>query len=97
MVQVEAKGHPNSVRCLLQVFSRDIFTHQPSNLLRVMNAFKSIVTSDDILEKEDMYVLDKIDAFVSSEHASAFPAAKQIKKLIEQRIVCYFYFMCLWV
>lgn len=62
-----------------------------------MNAFKSIVTSDDVLEKEDMSVLDKIDAFVSSEHASAFPAAKQIKKLIEQRIVCHFYLMCLCV
>ena len=58
-----------------------------------MNAFKSVVTSDDIIEKEDMYVLDRIDAFVSSEDASAFPAAKQIKKLIEQRIVCRFYLM----
>ncbi|RXW21608.1 hypothetical protein EST38_g4250 [Candolleomyces aberdarensis] len=55
--------------------------------IRVMNTFKSVVTLDDIIEKEDMYVLDKIDAFVSSEDASAFPAAKQIKKLIEQRII----------
>lgn len=58
-----------------------------SSVSRVMNAFKSIIQTDDILEKEDMHVLDKIDAFVSSEDASAFPAAKQIKKLIEQRIV----------
>lgn len=52
-----------------------------------MNTFKSILQQEDIIEKEDMPVLGKIKAFVSSEDVSAFPAAKQLLNLIEKLLV----------
>ncbi|KAF5318244.1 hypothetical protein D9611_014672 [Ephemerocybe angulata] len=53
--------------------------------IRVINTMKSILQQEDIIEKEDLYVLDKIKAFVSSDDVSAFPAAKQLLNLIEKR------------
>lgn len=53
----------------------------------MINTLKSILQQEDILEKEDLHILDKMKAFVSSEDVSAFPAAKQLLNLIEKRAV----------
>ncbi|KAF9267558.1 ras GEF [Marasmius fiardii PR-910] len=51
---------------------------------RVINTFKSMITDDDVLEKEDLYILNRMKEFVSSEDVSVFPAAKQLSILIER-------------
>ncbi|KAI3619147.1 cell division control protein [Moniliophthora roreri] len=51
---------------------------------RVISTFESMVTDGDILEKEDMYILDRIKAFALSEDATSFPAAKNLVAVIEQ-------------
>ncbi|KAL0567457.1 cell division cycle-related protein [Marasmius crinis-equi] len=49
---------------------------------RVINTFKSMITDDDVLEKEDMYILNRIKDFVLSEDVHL--AAKQLLILIER-------------
>ncbi|KAL0960836.1 hypothetical protein HGRIS_005852 [Hohenbuehelia grisea] len=52
---------------------------------RVLNTFKSMVTDDDVLEKEDLPILDRIKEFISSsDEVSSMPAAKQLLILIER-------------
>ncbi|KAL0573470.1 cell division cycle-related protein [Marasmius crinis-equi] len=51
---------------------------------RVINTFKSMITDDDVLEKEDMYILNRIKDFALSEDVTLFPAAKQLLILIER-------------
>ncbi|KAK7056677.1 cell division cycle-related protein [Paramarasmius palmivorus] len=51
---------------------------------RVINTFKSMVTDDDVLEKEDMYILDRIKAFAQSQDAVHLPAAKQLVVMIDR-------------
>ncbi|KAG5651191.1 hypothetical protein H0H81_009544 [Sphagnurus paluster] len=46
--------------------------------MRVLNTFKSLVQDEDVLDREDMYILDRIKAFVSSDEVSHFAAAKQL-------------------
>lgn len=46
-----------------------------------------MITDEDVLEKEDLYILDRIKDFVSSDEVSRFAAAKQLNILIE-RAVC---------
>ncbi|KAK1230653.1 cell division cycle- protein [Marasmius sp. AFHP31] len=46
---------------------------------RVINTFKSMITDDDVLEKEDMYILNRIKEFANSD-----PAAKQLIILIDR-------------
>ena len=46
-----------------------------------------MVTDDDILEKEDMYILGRMKEFASHEDVVTFAAAKQLLILIE-RAVC---------
>jgi hypothetical protein len=55
--------------------------------VRVLNTFKSMVSDEDVLEKEDSSILDRMKAFVSSDEVSHFAAAKQLLVLIE-RAVC---------
>ncbi|KAG7088582.1 hypothetical protein E1B28_012559 [Marasmius oreades] len=51
---------------------------------RVINTFKSMITDDDVLEKEDVYILGRMKEFVLSEGVSVFPAAKQLLNLVER-------------
>ncbi len=47
-----------------------------------------MVNDDDILEKDDMYILDKIREFcVQAESTASVAAAKQLGVLID-RVVC---------
>jgi son of sevenless-like protein len=52
--------------------------------MRVINTFKSMVVDDDVLEREDMYILDHIKEFISGEEVKKFAAAKQLLILIDR-------------
>ncbi|KAF9464143.1 ras guanine nucleotide exchange factor domain-containing protein [Collybia nuda] len=52
--------------------------------IRVLNTFKAMIVDGDVLEKEDMYILDRMKAFVSSPEASHIAAAKQLMILIDR-------------
>ncbi|KAL1950628.1 hypothetical protein VTO73DRAFT_5752 [Trametes versicolor] len=52
--------------------------------VRVLNTFRTMVTDDDILEKEDMYILGRMKEFASNEEVVTFAAAKQLLILIER-------------
>ncbi|KAF7346127.1 hypothetical protein MSAN_01839400 [Mycena sanguinolenta] len=52
--------------------------------MRVLNTFKSMVVDDDVLEKDDMFILDRMKEFLTTEEVSRFPAAKQLLILIER-------------
>lgn len=52
-----------------------------------MNTLKSMIVDDDVLEKEDLYILDRMKEFISTDGVSSFAAAKQLLILIE-RTVC---------
>ncbi|KAI0826880.1 ras GEF [Trametes gibbosa] len=52
--------------------------------VRVLNTFRTMVTDDDILEKEDMYILGRMKEFASDEEVITFAAAKQLLILIER-------------
>jgi hypothetical protein len=46
-----------------------------------------MIVDDDVLEKEDMYILERMKAFITNEEVSCFAAAKSLLILIE-RSVC---------
>ena len=46
-----------------------------------------MILDEDILEKEDMYILDRMKEFISDEEVIQLAAAKQLLVLIE-RTVC---------
>ncbi|OCH91881.1 ras GEF [Obba rivulosa] len=52
--------------------------------VRVLNTFKTMITDDGILEKEDMYILSRMKEFASDEVVISFAAAKQLLILIER-------------
>ncbi|KAJ7205919.1 ras guanine nucleotide exchange factor domain-containing protein [Mycena haematopus] len=52
--------------------------------IRVLNTFKSMVVDDDVLEKDDMFILDRMKEFLTTEEVGRFPAAKQLLILIER-------------
>lgn len=56
--------------------------------LRVLNTFRTMITDEDVLEKDDMYILDRIHDFcLQAERTASVAAAKQLVVLIE-RVVC---------
>ena len=52
-----------------------------------------MIVDDDVLEKEDLYILDRMKEFISTDGVSNFAAAKQLLILIE-RAVYTFPFSC---
>ncbi len=51
-----------------------------------------MVTDDDILEKEDLYILTRMKEFASNEEVVTFAAAKQLLILIERAVSCELFF-----
>jgi son of sevenless len=51
---------------------------------RVINAFKTMIQDEDVLEKEDLYILDRIMKFV--EEIKHFTPAKQLHNVIERAV-----------
>ena len=48
-----------------------------------------MVVDDDVLEKEDLYILDRVKEFISSDEVNKFAAAKQLLILIERAVRTY--------
>lgn len=53
---------------------------------RVLNTFKTMVTDEDILEKDDLHVLDRMKEMLQNEEVMRSPAAKQLMVLIERAV-----------
>jgi son of sevenless-like protein len=45
-----------------------------------------MVVDDDVLEKDDLFILDRMKEFITTEEVSRFPAAKQLLILIERAV-----------
>ncbi|KAG1743257.1 ras GEF [Suillus paluster] len=52
--------------------------------MRVLNTVKSIVQDDDVLERDDTYILDRMMEFVSRDEVITLPAAKQLLVIIKR-------------
>lgn len=84
MGEIETTCYSNAVWGL----DRSLINHSHSNpsCCSVINTFKSMVVDDDVLEKEDMYILNRMKEFISSEEVVKFAAAKQLLILIERAV-----------
>ena len=83
MDKAQATHHSNAVSHPSYTYSFRIIMHFNYS---VLNTFKSMV-QDDILVKEDMYILDRMRDFLKREEVFQFAAAKAVRTLIE-RFVC---------
>lgn len=45
-----------------------------------------MVVDDDVLEKDDLFILDRMKEFLTSDAVANFPAAKQLLILIERAV-----------
>ncbi|PFH53392.1 hypothetical protein AMATHDRAFT_1447 [Amanita thiersii Skay4041] len=52
--------------------------------IRVLNTLKSMVTDEDVLDKEDVHILDRMLEFVKSDEVSHLNAALQLRANIER-------------
>lgn len=52
--------------------------------MRVLNTLKAMVSDEDFLEKEDMYILNRMKEFLQNEDVSKFLGAKQLLSLVER-------------
>ena len=87
MGEAQAACHSNAVSDI-HFRKRGLSRFHPR--FRVINTFKSMITDDDVLEKEDLYILDRIKAFALSDEMSQFAAAKALVSHID-RVVCYLF------
>ena len=84
MDQAEAACHSNAVSTEVEA----LYAFRSSKVCSVLNVFKSMVTDDDLLEKEDMYILDRMKEFAVIPDVHSFAAAKQLVILIERAVCC---------
>ncbi len=82
MDEAQAACYPNAVRSAILVERSELIRRAPS----VLNTFKTMVTDDDLLEKDDLYILDRMKIFVSNSEVANFAAAKQLLILIERAV-----------
>ncbi|EJC97980.1 ras GEF [Fomitiporia mediterranea MF3/22] len=52
---------------------------------RVLNTFKTMVTDDQVLVEDDMYILDRIKEFLLHPEVSVSPASKTLLNIIERK------------
>ncbi|KAG2034848.1 ras guanine nucleotide exchange factor domain-containing protein [Suillus americanus] len=52
--------------------------------IRVINTIKSMVQDDDVLDRDDAYILDRMMEFVSHDEVITLPAAKQLMVIIKR-------------
>ena len=55
-------------------------------LCRVINTFKSMLTDEDVLDKDDMYILDSIKDFLSAPDVASLSAAKNLLVVVERAV-----------
>nr|VWO94819.1 Guanyl nucleotide exchange factor Sql2 [Ganoderma boninense] len=72
---------PNLKRAELEEWTR---LKQQIVRTRVLNVFRTLVTDDDVLEREDMYILARMKEFASNEEVVTSPAARQLLVVIER-------------
>lgn len=77
------KQHIIQMRFAFIIFVGDILI----GICRVLNTFKAMVADDDFLEKEDMYILDRMKEFLLQDAVSRIAISKQLVILID-RAVC---------
>ncbi|KAJ7645574.1 ras guanine nucleotide exchange factor domain-containing protein [Mycena polygramma] len=53
--------------------------------IRVLNTFKHMVLEDDVLEKDELYILDRMKEFLVTEEGARFAVGKQLSILIQRR------------
>ncbi|CAL1717053.1 unnamed protein product [Somion occarium] len=54
--------------------------------MRVLNTFKTMLTDDSVLEKEDLYILDRIKSFLSDPEVLSMTIAKQLLSTTEHML-----------
>ena len=52
----------------------------------VINTFKSMLNDEDILEKDDLYILDRMKEFVLSDDVAQVGASRSLLPLIERAV-----------
>jgi hypothetical protein len=62
----------------------------------VLNTFKTMITDEDALAEEDLFILDKMKEMVSGPEVIHFGAAKQLLSFIERAVspVCFLRLQC---
>ena len=55
-------------------------------LHRVINVLKSMVSETDILDREDMYILERMKELLESDEVSRMGAAKQLLIVIDRLV-----------
>ena len=50
----------------------------------MLNTFKTLVTDEEMLDKDDMWILDKMREFAQNPEALSNPAAKQLIVIIDR-------------
>ena len=50
-----------------------------------------MIVDDDVLEKDDLFILERIKEFMTTEEVAKFPAAKQLLILIERAVRIAYY------
>lgn len=84
MGQTQATHYPDAVSVSASAVSSDECT---SNCYHsVINTFKSMVVDEDVLEKEDLYILYRMKKFISNEEVLRLGAARQLLILIEKAV-----------
>lgn len=68
------------------VLVRRLAVHYSDFQYRVLNTFKSMVVDEDVLEKDDIYILDRMRSFITQEEVYQFAAAKVLLTLIERYV-----------
>jgi hypothetical protein len=53
-----------------------------------------MVTDEDVLEKDDIHILNRMKAFVASEEVSRFGAAKPLSAQIERAVCPFHHHVC---
>jgi hypothetical protein len=79
MEKAQAAHHSDAVcRC-------SSFLHFADVIFSVLNTFRAMVMDEDI-EKEDLYILDRMKEFLQNEKVSKIFAAKQLLSLVERAV-----------
>lgn len=83
MDKVEATYRP--IKVLLNVTMHDV----PYILLiarRVLNVMKTMINEDEVMEKDDMHIRDRMREFLTSPDVSQAPAAKLILANLDRKV-----------
>lgn len=52
----------------------------------VLNTFKTMITDDQVLVDDDLYILDRIQEFLRHPEVAISPASKNLQNIIERKV-----------